>query len=88
MANTISEPATIWCLFSVDNNHDQPDNNLVAWWHEKPSLENFFKALGVTMGQRDNETVAVVQIWTGQRQVVSETFKTEYRLEELEEGQL
>jgi hypothetical protein len=28
----------IWCLFSVENNYDQPPNNLVAWWPTRPSL--------------------------------------------------
>jgi hypothetical protein len=29
----------IWCLFSVDNNYDQPYNNLVYWNCNKPTLE-------------------------------------------------
>lgn len=30
---------SIWCLFSIENNYDQPDNNLVMWWATKPSLD-------------------------------------------------
>lgn len=28
----------IWCLFSVDNNYDQPDHNLVTWWSKLPDV--------------------------------------------------
>jgi hypothetical protein len=27
----------IWCLFSIENEYNQPSNNLIAWWNEKPS---------------------------------------------------
>jgi hypothetical protein len=54
----------IWCLFSVDNNYDQPENNLVCWWQEKPSLETLFIILGIKMGENDEHTVQVVQVWT------------------------
>jgi len=37
---------TIWTLLSIDNEYNQPDNNLVAWWENKPS----FKALANTLG--------------------------------------
>lgn len=77
--------ATIWCLFSVDNNYDQPDNNLVAWWPEKPTLEVLFDTLGVTLGVRDQDTVAVVKIWAGSRE---ELRQTQYRLELVSEGKL
>lgn len=26
----------IWCLFSIANDYNQPDNNLVAWFRKKP----------------------------------------------------
>lgn len=29
----------IWCLFAVDNDYNQPENNLVAWWSDKPRPE-------------------------------------------------
>ena len=35
----------IWCLFSIYNKYDQPDNNLVAWFKEKPTLELLSGAL-------------------------------------------
>jgi hypothetical protein len=77
----------IFCLFSVDNNYDQPDNNLVCWWQKKPSLEQMFKALEVdpTLGGSYNEAniVAVVKVFSGDGASINET---DYRLEEVEEG--
>lgn len=77
----------IWCLFSVDCNYDQPDNNLVCWWQEKPSLETLFKALGVELGKDDVTTVNAVKIWTGERLQIRPG-DTEYRLEDVAEGRV
>ena len=30
---------TVWCVFSVENNYDQPDNNLEAVFLSKPDYE-------------------------------------------------
>lgn len=76
--------ATIWCLFSVENEYDQPDHNLVVWWKERPSIEVLAAALNVTLGKDDLQTVAVVNIWTGSRAIIGDT--TSYRLEQTTEG--
>jgi hypothetical protein len=75
----------IWCLFSVDNNYDQPNNNLVAWWQKKPTLECLFDTLEIKMGANDDHTVAVVKVWTGEFEQVGYG-GTSYRLEEVNEG--
>jgi hypothetical protein len=75
----------IWCLFSVDNNYDQPENNLVCWWQEKPSLETLFIILGIKMGENDEHTVQVVQVWTG-KDIQAGFEQIRYRLEQVEEG--
>lgn len=31
---------TIWCLFSIDNQYDQPRNNLIAWFSVRPIIED------------------------------------------------
>lgn len=36
---------TIWCLFSVDNQYDQPDNCLQFFWFEKPEGDVLYAAL-------------------------------------------
>ena len=62
----MTKPTAIWCLFSVDNNYDQPDHNLVMFWHERPSIETVAKALGYNLAQANDDTVvAVVDIWKG-----------------------
>lgn len=51
-------------LFSIANEYDQPDNNLVALFKEKPSLPALAKAIGVDFPSKDdNITLAVVAIW-------------------------
>jgi hypothetical protein len=75
----------IWCLFSVDNNYDQPEHNLVCWWQEKPTLECLFETLGHKLGEDDEVTVNVVNIWTGKDVQIYKS-GTSYRLEEVEEG--
>lgn len=78
---------TIWALFSVENNYDQPDDNLVAWWAEKPSFDTLAKALGwgafpcVT----DEATLYVVNLWQGADSQVRPG-DTRYRLVCLGEG--
>ena len=48
----------IWLLFSVKNDYDQPDNNLFAWWGEKPSLEVLSDILTERpLAQNDDETI-------------------------------
>jgi len=29
----------IWVLFSIANNYDQPDANIIAWWTKKPTVK-------------------------------------------------
>lgn len=35
----------IWCLFSIENNYDQPMNNLEAFWSHKPTFGDVKKLL-------------------------------------------
>ena len=30
---------TIWCLFSVACDHNQPKHNLECWWANKPDID-------------------------------------------------
>ena len=74
-----------WFLFSVDNNYDQPPNNLVAWWKERPSLEIVAKALNRKFPcDTDEETLAIVNIWSGKTADLDQG--TTYRLGEQVEG--
>ena len=74
----------IWCLFSVEREHDQPANNLVGWWEIKPSIEKLAGFLACSMEKAtDEQIVAVVNIWSGK---AADIRTTQYRLEEVIEG--
>ena len=77
----------IVALFSVDaQNHNQPDNNLVAFWSVKPSIEVLAQALGQKFPAADDAvTLAIVKIWGGDTQEIA---NTDYRLQTVEEGEL
>jgi hypothetical protein len=66
----------IWCLFSIANNYDQPDNNLIAWWSEKPSAEILSILLECSKS-------LVTHLLDGSHERLGETI---YRLQEVEEG--
>lgn len=86
--NTKTEPRKIWCLFSVDNNYGQPNNNLVAWWQDKPSLDVFSNVLaGKPLNALDEANiVGIVTIWAGSGDTFPNGFDTSYRLEDVAEG--
>ena len=78
---------SIWCLFSVENNYDQPDNNLERWWQTKPSIETLAKILGYPLDKaKDEDVVKVVSVWQGV-QVQLRASGTAYRLQEVKEGE-
>lgn len=77
----------IYALFSIQNEYDQPDNNLEAWWHEKPSLEILANALGGKFpSDRDEDTLAIVKIWG--MEVHQRIGNTDYRLEHITPGKV
>ena len=78
-----------WMLFSVDNDYNQPPNNLEAWWKDKPSFDQLAKALGWGQFpcQTDEGTLYIVNLWQGACKQVRPG-DTEYRLEEVDEGSI
>lgn len=77
---------TIWCLFSVEQTYDQPDNNLRAWWAEKPTVEALGRYLARPLDNSlDTEIVKLVDIWLGRPTLFREN-DTTWRLEEVQEG--
>lgn len=74
----------IYCLFSIDNDYNQPPNNLVCFWKEKPSLERLGKILcNGFPAASDENTLKIVKIWQGESQRIG---NTDYWLNEREEG--
>lgn len=83
MVNSLSGP-TIWAIFSVDNNYDQPDANLVAWWPDKPKIEVVGSMIAEGFPCRvDEHTLAVVKVWSGEEARIGET---NFRLEQISSG--
>lgn len=37
----------IWVLFSIIDDYNQPDANMVAWWENKPTFEMVATAMGI-----------------------------------------
>lgn len=86
MVITKASAPTIWCLFSVDENYDQPDHNLTAWWQTRPSIEKLATFLTVRLGADDQQTINLVKIWSGETHSLGILNNTAYRLEEVPEG--
>lgn len=84
MSKTLTINHSVWCLFSRENNYDQLDNHLVCWWLEKPSIETLAKFIVHKFpADQDKDTVAVVKIWNGEEDRIS---NTDYRLVKVREG--
>ena len=83
----------IFCLFSIANNYDQPRNNLVAWWAEKPNFETFCKCFEVTiepgadvltiLDKYGDALLKLKEVYNGRE---SQVFGDNYRLESVAEG--
>lgn len=79
--------AKIICLFCVANNYDQPQNNLVAFWIDKPSIEAVASALGYAFPASDDATtLAVVKLWGGE--TVTLPNGDDVRLQEVIDGEI
>jgi len=75
---------TIWVLFSIANAYDQPENNLEAWWWEKPDFGTLAKVMNIKVNEEEgNSTVG--------RILKGENVRDDdcnYRLREIEEGKI
>lgn len=78
----MTKPNGIWALFSVENNYDQPNNNLIAWWTEKPTFEILAGMMGVEF-KSDEVILAVVKCHQSEEVRLN---NTDYRLEYILEG--
>lgn len=78
------------CLFSVANNYDQPDNNLIAVFEDKPTLDELSKVLYSKKLAELNadDIVSVVDIFKGidNYEVRIEDHNKDYRLETIKVG--
>lgn len=74
----------IWCLLSVANNYDQPANNLIGWWVEKPTRQMIREFFGLELRYKNQREFADGVIAGREMR----WYETDYRLEELSEGVL
>jgi len=73
-------------LFSVENNYDQPANNLVCLWERKPTLEQLAIAMGTVFpNPSDDTTLIIVKVWGGSDERLD---NTDYRLEDIKFGEI
>ena len=75
---------TVWALFRIENNYDQPDNDLQKLYKNKPTFEqvlsHFFPEAILSDIQEDH-LIAAVMLLKGER---VKLFGDEYRIEEVE----
>jgi len=74
----------IWCLFSIDNAYDQPENNLFAWWEHKPSLMEIGNAIGIQINWKKGDAT-LGRIFKGEEVRFD---GRDFRLSEMGEGKL
>lgn len=67
---------TIWCIFSVENDYNQPLNNLVTWFKQRPD----FCKIKKTIGQGSDTEIG--RVLKGEEVRIS---NTDFLLEEVEE---
>ena len=75
---------SIWCLFSIVNDYNQPPTNLVAAWCSKPTfkdIKNIFKKLEIMYipESPDNFNPEYGKLSRGD---IVQYYDTEYRIEE------
>jgi hypothetical protein len=75
---------SIWVLFSIANEYDQPDNNLEAWWFFKPSFTELAKGLVMEVDIKKGNSY-IGKILKGEKVRMGEY---DYRLREIEEGKI
>ena len=74
----------IWITNNIPTNYDQPKNNLVAWWKEKPDFHTLAKAMGETF-TTDTSILRVVHCHQGRVDIPGQEI---WELREVEEGML
>ena len=76
------EKKTIWVLFSIENEYNQPEHNLEAWWYEKPTFNVIAKLWNIEVDLRKGNAL-IGRLLRGM-EVRSNCY--DYRLREISEG--
>ena len=72
---------SIWVLFSVQNDYNQPENNLEAWWIDKPTIHNVVEILGAARDSDAYKTARLIVEGSDIRYA-----GVDYRLQQVEKG--
>jgi hypothetical protein len=72
-------------LFSIDNQYDQPPNNLVRWWKEKPDFHKILEAIGGKM-ENTHDILCAAEIFQ-EREAYCKHRDTTYWILLVEEGE-
>jgi len=71
----------IWCIFTIDNDYDQPEDNLENFWFEKPTLQTFAKQIGVDLETANEDKILrVIAAYKGEDTQITDS-DTSYRLQ-------
>lgn len=74
----------IWCVFSIANNYDQPDNNLVGWFQQKPTIHRLAEFMKINFATADQEQILFITgLWQGHSVKYNDTT---FNLEEVGEA--
>ena len=79
--------SSIWILTAVVDDYDQPDHDLIAWWHEKPSCAFLAEACGVGFAS-DDDILNVVKLHQGEARRMYPLCRALFELREVVEGVL
>jgi hypothetical protein len=82
--NVSIDKTHIWCIFSIENEYNQPMNNLYGWFPYKPSIVDLANVFGVNFeNAKDEDIVNIVQLFRGEEVRID---NTDFRLEQVTEG--
>lgn len=74
----------VWALFSIENQYDQPDNNLVKLYKDKPSFETLATLLFPNDSFRELSDEQIAKIEKILRGDEARIFDFDYRIEKVE----
>ena len=69
----------VWILFSVANEYNQPENDLVAWWSEKPKIPDLLNVVGLSQSTVIGLLLEGIDIGIGE---------ATFRLRQIKEGKV
>jgi hypothetical protein len=82
--NKFDNNIKIWVLFSIANDYNQPENNVVAWWASKPTIQQLASIVGIVFDEKKG-SVTLGKILRGEEIRFG---NSDYRLRKITEGRV